>query len=76
MQTIKFKRYMVFGEKERTYHETTNICHICKNMPDSKSRLHKLSNLNQIYYVILIKNAVRFDLIEDFECEKTHKSDL
>ena len=41
VQTIKFKRYMVFGEKERTYHEATNICHICKNMPDSKGVFQK-----------------------------------
>ena len=42
-------------------------------MPDSKSRLNKLSKFNQIYYVLLKKNAVRFDLIEDFKFERQIK---
>ena len=41
-----------------------------KNWHDSKSRLNKLSKFNQIYCVLLKKNAVHFDLIDDFKFER------
>ena len=41
VNTVKFNKYMEFGEKERNYHESTNICYICSNNRNIKGRTEK-----------------------------------
>ena len=42
VNTTKFNKYMIFGEKEKKYHESTNVCHICNNNRTIKGRPEKV----------------------------------
>ena len=53
VNTTKFKKYMEFGEKERVYHNATNVCHICKNRGNMNGQTEKPFSLSDTKVCII-----------------------
>ena len=54
VNTTKFNQYMEFGEKEKIYHENSNICYICNNNRGFKSKPETPFTSSDQKFVIMI----------------------